>query len=32
VSDTDAEGLLEAVLKFAKEAEAWIKANHPSLV
>jgi hypothetical protein len=31
VSDTDAEGLLEAVRKFAKEVEAWIKANHPSL-
>ena len=31
VSDRDAEGLLEAVRKFAKEAEAWIKANHPSL-
>ena len=32
VSDTDAEGLLAAVLKFAQEAEAWIKTNHPSLV
>jgi hypothetical protein len=31
VSDTDAEGLLQAVLKFAREAEVWIKANHPSL-
>ncbi len=31
VSDTDAEGLLEAVQTFAKDAEAWIKANHPAL-
>lgn len=31
VSDTDAEGLLEAVRKFAKEAEAWIKVHRPTL-
>jgi hypothetical protein len=31
VSDTDAEGLLEAVRQFAKDAEAWIKVHHPAL-
>lgn len=32
ITDTDAEGLLKAVQKFALDAEAWIKANHPSLL
>ena len=31
ISDTDAEGLLKAVRQFAKDTEAWIKTNHPSL-
>src|SRR5450432_2954899 len=31
VSDTDAEGLLNAVHKFAVDAEAWIKAHYPQL-
>ena len=31
ISDTDAEGLLEAVRKFAVDAEAWIKARYPQL-
>ncbi len=31
VSDTDADGLLEAVTKFALDAEAWIKHRHPRL-
>jgi len=32
VSDTDADGLLNAVKQFATDAEAWIKANHPTLI
>jgi hypothetical protein len=32
VSDTDANGLLKAVQQFAVDAEAWVKAHHPSLV
>jgi hypothetical protein len=32
VSDTDADGLLNAVKQFAGDAEAWIKANHPTLI
>jgi hypothetical protein len=32
VSDTDADGLLNAVKQFAIDAEAWIKANHPTLI
>ena len=32
VSDTDADGLLKTVRKFAVDAEAWIKAHHPQLV
>jgi hypothetical protein len=31
VSDTDADGLLVAVRKFAIDAEAWIKTHHPHL-
>jgi hypothetical protein len=31
VTDTDADGLLNAVKQFAIDAEAWIKANHPPL-
>jgi len=31
VSDTDAEGLLTAVLKFAVDAETWINARYPHL-
>jgi hypothetical protein len=31
VTDTDADGLLEAVKNFAIDVEAWIKAHHPSL-
>ncbi len=31
VSDTDADGLLEAVQQFATDVEAWMKANHPNL-
>jgi hypothetical protein len=31
ITDTDAEGLLTAVQQFAPDAEAWIKARHPSL-
>ena len=32
VSDTDAEGLLKTVGRFAVDAEAWIKARYPHLV
>jgi hypothetical protein len=32
VSDTDADGLLTAVKQFATDAEAWIKANYPTLM
>jgi hypothetical protein len=32
VSDTDADGLLNTVKQFAADAEAWIKANHPTLI
>jgi len=32
VSDTDADGLLKTVRRFAVEAEAWIKAHYPPLV
>ena len=32
VTDTEAEELLKTVLQFAKDAEAWIKANHPQFV
>ena len=31
VTDTDADGLLKTVQKFAADADAWIKARHPSL-
>ena len=31
ISETDAEGLLKAVQRFAKDTEAWIKTNHPAL-
>lgn len=31
VTDTDADGLFTAVQQFAVDAEAWIKAHHPSL-
>jgi hypothetical protein len=31
VSDTDADGLLKTVRKFAADAEAWMKAHHPNL-
>ncbi|MGH7135343.1 MAG: hypothetical protein ACREHD_06355 [Pirellulales bacterium] len=31
VTDTDADGLLMTVKQFAIDAEAWIKAHHPSL-
>jgi hypothetical protein len=31
VTETDADGLLNAVKQFATDAEAWIKANHPPL-
>ena len=31
VSDTDAEGLLEAVQQFWVDCEAWIKARYPHL-
>jgi hypothetical protein len=31
VTDTDADGLLKAVQKFKIDAEAWIKAHHPTL-
>ena len=31
VTDTDADGLLKMVKQFAIDAEAWIKAHHPSL-
>jgi hypothetical protein len=31
VTDTDADGLLKTVQQFAIDAEAWIKAKHPSL-
>lgn len=29
ISDTDAEGLLKTVRKFAADCEAWVKAQHP---
>src|SRR5438067_2845971 len=29
VSETDADGLLKAVQKFAVDAEAWVKTHHP---
>ena len=32
VTDADADGLLKAVRQFARDAEAWIRAHHPSLV
>ncbi|MDP9173159.1 MAG: hypothetical protein M3O30_04740 [Planctomycetota bacterium] len=32
VTETDANGLLTTVQKFAVDAEAWVQANHPSLV
>jgi hypothetical protein len=32
VTETDAEGLLKTVRQFAVDAEAWVKAHHPSLV
>jgi SAV_6107-like HEPN len=31
VTDTDADGLLKTVRKFAKDVEAWINARYPSL-
>ena len=31
VTDTDADGLLDAVKQFAVDAEAWIKVHHPPL-
>jgi hypothetical protein len=31
VSDTEADGLLEAVRQFAMDAEAWINAHYPHL-
>jgi hypothetical protein len=31
VTDTDADGLLKTVKKFAVDAEAWVKAHHPNL-
>jgi ketosteroid isomerase-like protein len=31
VTDTDADGLLKTVQQFAIDAEAWIKAKHPTL-
>ena len=31
ITDTDAEGLLKTARQFAVDAEAWIKAHHPSL-
>jgi hypothetical protein len=31
VSDTDANGLLKTVQKFAIDAEAWVKTHHPHL-
>jgi hypothetical protein len=31
VTDTEADGLLKTVQKFAADVEAWIKARHPSL-
>ena len=31
-SETDAEGLLEAVEKFAPDVEAWLATRHPNLV
>jgi hypothetical protein len=30
VSDTDANGLLKTVKKFAVDADAWIKTHHPN--
>jgi hypothetical protein len=32
VSDTDADGLLKTVQKFAVDAEAWVTARHPKLI
>jgi SAV_6107-like HEPN len=32
VSDTDAEGLLNAAQQFAAAVDSWIKTNHPRLV
>jgi hypothetical protein len=32
VTDTDADGLLKIVQKFAMDAEKWIKARNPSLL
>jgi hypothetical protein len=32
VSETDTDGLLKAVQKFAVDAEAWVKTHHPHLV
>src|ERR1700676_4363660 len=31
VTDTEADGLLKTVQKFAADVEGWIKARHPSL-
>jgi hypothetical protein len=31
VTDTDADGLLKTAQQFAIDAEAWIKAKHPTL-
>lgn len=31
VTHTDADGLLKAVQKFAVDADAWVRAHHPSL-
>jgi hypothetical protein len=31
ITDTEAEELLKTVLQFQTDAEAWIKAHHPSL-
>jgi hypothetical protein len=31
VTDTDADGLLEAVQQFAIEVEVWLQAHHPDL-
>jgi hypothetical protein len=31
ITETEAEALLKAVRQFALDAEAWIKAKHPSL-
>jgi len=32
ISDTDAQGLLTTVRRFATDCEAWIKGRHPALV